>query len=60
MIVKLIFNIIVRPYLLEVNHSPSFTTDSPLDFYIKSNLIQDTLVLMNVNPVERMRIMYLR
>lgn len=30
---------IVRPYILEVNHSPSFTTDSPLDAYIKSNLI---------------------
>ena len=27
------------PYLIEVNHSPSFTTDTPLDHNIKKNLI---------------------
>jgi tubulin polyglutamylase TTLL6/13 len=25
----------LKPYLLEVNHSPSFTTDTPLDSAIK-------------------------
>lgn len=25
----------LKPYLLEVNHSPSFTTDTPLDAAIK-------------------------
>lgn len=25
----------LKPYLLEVNHSPSFTTDTPLDATIK-------------------------
>jgi tubulin polyglutamylase TTLL6/13 len=25
----------VKPILLEVNHTPSFTTDTPLDTYIK-------------------------
>ena len=29
-------------YLLEVNHAPSFGTDSPLDFWIKKSLIHDT------------------
>ncbi len=38
-----------EPLLLEVNHTPSFTTDTPLDFKIKKNLIKDTLKLMNVN-----------
>ncbi|CAK64163.1 unnamed protein product (macronuclear) [Paramecium tetraurelia] len=38
-----------QPYLLEVNHTPSFTTDTPLDLLIKKNLIRDTLILMNVN-----------
>jgi tubulin polyglutamylase TTLL6/13 len=37
-----------KPYLIEVNHSPSFTTDSPLDHNIKSNLIKDTLTLINI------------
>lgn len=38
-----------EPVLLEVNHTPSFTTDTPLDHKIKFNLIKDTLVLMNIN-----------
>lgn len=37
------------PVLLEVNHTPSFTTDTPLDYKIKKGLIKDTLVLMNIN-----------
>jgi tubulin polyglutamylase TTLL6/13 len=37
------------PLLLEVNHTPSFTTDTPLDTYIKHKLIKDTLILMNIN-----------
>lgn len=38
----------LKPYLLEVNHTPSFTTDTPLDFQIKKNLILDTLILVNM------------
>lgn len=39
----------LRPSLLEVNHTPSFSTDTPLDSLIKKNLIRDTLKLMNVS-----------
>jgi len=38
-----------EPVLLEVNHTPSFVTDTPLDQHIKFKLIKDTLVLMNIN-----------
>ena len=38
-----------RPILLEVNHSPSFTTDSPLDHKIKSELIHDTIKLLGLS-----------
>jgi tubulin polyglutamylase TTLL6/13 len=38
-----------EPVLLEVNHTPSFATDTPLDHKIKFNLIKDSLELMNVN-----------
>lgn len=38
----------LKPYLLEVNHTPSFTTDTPLDYQIKRNLILDTLILINM------------
>ena len=39
----------LNPVLLEINYTPSFTTDTPLDVYIKKNLINDTLHLVNVN-----------
>lgn len=42
-----------KVYLLEINHTPSFTTDTPLDELIKSNLVRDTVILMNVTPEAR-------
>ena len=38
----------MKPWLLEVNHTPSFTTDTPLDDKIKGCLITDTLILETV------------
>jgi tubulin polyglutamylase TTLL5 len=38
----------LKPWLLEVNLSPSLATDSPLDFYIKSSLITDSLNLVGI------------
>ncbi|KAL3867098.1 hypothetical protein ACJMK2_044329 [Sinanodonta woodiana] len=43
----------LRPHVLEVNHSPSFTTDSDLDKEIKSALIYDTLHLVNFGACDR-------
>ena len=40
-------------YLLEINYTPSFSTETPLDQLIKSNLIRDSLILMNVTPQAR-------
>lgn len=37
----------LKPYILEVNSSPSLGTDSSLDEEIKSGLIRDTLTLMD-------------
>ena len=39
----------LKPWLIEVNHAPSFATDSPLDEKIKRNLINDTFNLLNMN-----------
>ena len=39
----------IKPWLLEVNHTPSFATDSPLDATIKKNVIRDALILMNIS-----------
>ena len=43
----------VKPYLLEVNHAPSFNTDTPLDFHIKKQLLHDTLQLLGVSIPEK-------
>lgn len=37
-----------KPYLLEVNHSPSFSTDSPLDEKVKGDLIRDTIQMLGL------------
>lgn len=51
------FDIIIdqhlNPYLLEVNHSPSFSTDSPLDWKIKHRVIKETLQLLNCRVRDR-------
>ena len=42
-----------RAWVLEVNHTPSFTTDSPLDWKIKKKVIRDALVLVNMSAREK-------
>lgn len=38
----------LKPWLMEVNLSPSLATDSPLDLKIKSNLFVDTMNLISI------------
>ncbi|XP_025078224.1 tubulin polyglutamylase ttll6-like isoform X2 [Pomacea canaliculata] len=45
----------LRPYVIEVNHSPSFTTDAAIDREIKGALIWDTLNLVNFAASDRKR-----
>ncbi|KAK7469869.1 hypothetical protein BaRGS_00036089 [Batillaria attramentaria] len=45
----------LRPYIIEVNHSPSFSTDAQLDREIKGTLIWDTLGLVNFGAIDRRR-----
>jgi hypothetical protein len=42
-----------KPWLLEVNQSPSFSTDSPLDYKIKKAVLGDTFTLLNVSNEHR-------
>jgi tubulin polyglutamylase TTLL6/13 len=42
-----------KPWLLEVNHSPSFSTDSELDLDIKSAVISEALALVNINEKKK-------
>jgi tubulin polyglutamylase TTLL6/13 len=37
-----------EPIVIEVNHTPSFETETPLDYLVKKNCIKDTLKLMRI------------
>ena len=43
----------LKPWLLEVNLSPSLSTDSPLDHHIKSNLLIDSFNLLGIGPLDK-------
>lgn len=44
----IILNSELKPILLEVNHAPSFATDSPLDYEIKKKLFIDMFNLLGL------------
>eukprot|EP00820_Chromera_velia_P007819 Cvel_4144.t1-p1 / transcript=Cvel_4144.t1 / gene=Cvel_4144 / organism=Chromera_velia_CCMP2878 / gene_product=Probable beta-tubulin polyglutamylase, putative / transcript_product=Probable beta-tubulin polyglutamylase, putative / location=Cvel_scaffold177:107363-119403(+) / protein_length=1059 / sequence_SO=supercontig / SO=protein_coding / is_pseudo=false len=46
----------LTPWLLEVNHSPSFSTDSGLDEVVKFNVIRDSLTIMRLTPENKRRL----
>jgi len=35
-----------KPIILEVNHAPSFNTDSKLDYQIKHKMLSDTFSML--------------
>lgn len=44
-----ILNHKLQPNILEVNYTPSFTTDTPFDKLVKKNLIYDAMKLLGIN-----------
>lgn len=40
----------LKPWLVEVNHSPSMNTDSPLDLKIKGNMVADMFTMIGIVP----------
>ncbi|CAL8069670.1 unnamed protein product [Calicophoron daubneyi] len=49
----IMFNNKLKPYVLEVNHSPSFNTDSKLDKEIKESMIWDTIQLAHFGNLSK-------
>jgi len=45
-----------KPWLLEVNHAPSFNCDTALDENVKRNLLQDTFKVLNCSLKEKYHI----
>lgn len=46
----------LKPWLLEVNLSPSMQADSPLDWQIKGSLLADCFNLVGINRVSKQRL----
>lgn len=46
----------LKPWLLEVNHSPSFHTDGPVDKEVKHALIRDTFTMLNIQAADKRRV----
>jgi tubulin polyglutamylase TTLL6/13 len=42
-----------KPWLIEVNQSPSFATDSPLDYEVKKAVLRDAFRLLDVGQERR-------
>lgn len=51
--VDIIIDHALKPWLVEVNHLPSFATDSPLDQDIKSRVIEQTISTVKAKPTDR-------
>jgi hypothetical protein len=45
----------LKPWLIEVNHTPSFSTDTPFDHKIKFELLTDTIRILNIKPMKRVK-----
>jgi len=43
----------LKPWLIEVNHLPSFATDSPLDRQIKRSVLEQTLRVVRAKPSDK-------
>ena len=46
-----------RPWLIEVNQSPSFATDSPLDYKTKKAVLTDTFRMLNCSVSKRKKLL---
>ncbi|XP_053331380.1 tubulin polyglutamylase ttll6-like [Spea bombifrons] len=46
----------LKPWLLEVNHTPSFTTDSRLDHEVTDALLQDTLNIIRIRASDKRQV----
>jgi len=51
--VDVIIDHALKPWLVEVNHLPSFATESPLDLDIKSRVIEQTISTIRVKSGDR-------
>eukprot|EP00117_Sycon_ciliatum_P041226 scpid16248/ scgid30201/ Tubulin polyglutamylase ttll6; Tubulin tyrosine ligase-like family member 6 len=47
----------LKPWIIEVNLSPSFHTDAPLDKEVKEGLLNDALQLINLHGIDKKKVL---
>ena len=47
----------LKSWLIEVNQSPSFMTDSPFDHSVKKNLVRDSLHILNLSHKRKQKML---
>ena len=47
----------LKPWLIEVNHAPSFATESLFDISIKKKLLEDTFRLLNLTNKKKNKVL---
>jgi len=47
----------LKPWLLEVNHAPSFNDDTEVDKLVKTDLLTDTFRLLDVKPSNKVKLL---
>ena len=45
----------LKPWIIEVNHAPSFACDTPLDTKIKRGLVCDVIKLLNLSITKKQK-----
>ena len=45
----------LKPWLLEINHAPSFNIDTPFDYKLKSELLTDAIKLLHLDSANRIK-----
>jgi len=45
----------LKPWIIEVNHAPSFVCDTPLDTKIKRGLLIDVIKLLNLSYTKKQK-----
>jgi hypothetical protein len=48
----------LRPWMLEVNHTPSFNSDTQCDAEVKNALVKNTLDIIQLSSETRKRLNY--
>lgn len=43
----------LRPFVLEVNHAPSFNTDTPYDMKVKGEMLKNMFELLDCTVAQR-------